>query len=141
MPAFKLPYRPYPCFVYLYAIALCLIGFSMRKAARQTGWKFGIPHFSHSTLSRIFPKLEEKASLLKAEWILKLEETQGQTNFPSSIHSLPGNPTLFISPKWSAVRKESAPQLFHILRPLLDHPESGMLLVYKFFMRYCCLLF
>lgn len=141
LPAYKLPYRPYPCFVYLYAIALCLIGFSMRKAAKQTGKKFGIPQFSHSTISRIFPKLEEKVSMLESGWVLETEEDKTQSNSPPLFRPLPGKPVQFVSPKGSVSRKESAPMLFRVLSPLLTHPELGILLVYQFFMRYCCLLF
>lgn len=57
-PSFKLPYRPYPIFVYLYAVALYLSsGESQRKAAEKTRKVFGMETFDHSTICRFLQKI------------------------------------------------------------------------------------
>jgi hypothetical protein len=57
-PSFKLPYRPYPIFVYLYAAILYLSsGESQRKTAARTAKIFGLETFDHSTISRFLPKI------------------------------------------------------------------------------------
>lgn len=139
-PAFKLPYRPYPCFIYLFAVALCLAGFSMRKAAKQTGKKFGLPRFSHSTVSRVFSVLAANASLLADLCGEDYDEPADQTVSSPDSGALPGRPALLISPRWPEAHKQAAPLLFKALASLLPDPESGILLVYQYFMKYCCLL-
>ncbi len=61
----KCPYRRYPSHVYLFSVLLCLIGISMRSAARRIRTLFGIAHFSHSTISRCFTRLGGESSLLE----------------------------------------------------------------------------
>jgi hypothetical protein len=57
-PSFKLPNRPYPVFVYLYAAALYLSsGESMRDTAARTIKAFGLETFAHTTISRFLPKI------------------------------------------------------------------------------------
>lgn len=129
MPAFKLPYRPYPCYVYLFAIALYLVGDSMRKAAGKVQKKFGIPGFSHSTISRTWSILLLKTDLLSA---VSEPDTPGK--------SLPGHPVFMERTAWTQEKKKAAFQLFKSLCPLLASPDAGMWLVYRYFMRYCCLL-
>lgn len=129
LPAFKLPYRPYPCYVYLFAIALYLVGISMRKAAGKVQKKFGIPGFSHSTVSRTWSLLLVKANLLS-------EVSEPDT--PEK--SLPGHPVFLERAAWTQEKKQDALQLFKSLTPLIDNPETGMWLVYRYFMRYCRLL-
>lgn len=59
-PSEKLPGRPYPIYVYLYAVATYLTeDISMRKAAEKTRKKFKLVTFSHSTLSRALKKLRQ----------------------------------------------------------------------------------
>lgn len=129
MPAFKLPYRPYPCYVYLFAVALYLAGDSMRKAAGKVRKKFGIPGFSHSTISRVLSILLSKADLLSA------------VSEPDMLgKSLPGRPAFPERSAWTQEKKKAAFQLFKSLSPLLADPESGIWLVYRYFMRYCRLL-
>lgn len=129
LPAFKLPYRPYPCYVYLFAIALYLVGVSMRKAAGKVQKKFGIPGFSHSTISRTWSILLTKADLLSA--VSEPDMTE---------KSLPGHPVFQERVGWTQEKKKAAFQLFKSLSHLLTSPETGMWLVYRYFMRYCCLL-
>lgn len=129
LPAFKLPYRPYPCYVYLFAIALYLVGISMRKAASKVQKKFGIPGFSHSTVSRTWSILLVKADLLS-------EVSEPDT--PEK--SLPGHSVFLERAAWTQEKRKAAFQLFKSLSHLLHSPEAGMLLVYRYFMRYCRLL-
>lgn len=129
MPAFKLPYRPYPCYVYLFAIALYLVGYSMRKAAGKVQKQFGIPGFSHSTISRIWSILLSKADLLS---VVYEPDTPGK--------SLPGHPAFLGRSAWTQEKSKAAFQLSQSLSPLLASPEAGMWMVYRYFMRYCCFL-
>lgn len=135
LPAFKLPYRPYPFFVYLFAVALYLTGLSMRKAAIITGKKFGIPNFSHSTISRAFSLMVLNSPMLKT---LFPEEA-----LPDTVTNiaLPGKPGCIVSPRCSDTKRKSAPLLFSVLAPILEIPFKESLIVYEHFMKYCCLLF
>jgi hypothetical protein len=57
-PSFKLPFRKYPVYVYLYAVALYLSSdLSMRNTASFVRNAFGLDKFSHSTISRALKKL------------------------------------------------------------------------------------
>ena len=59
-PSEKLHGRPYPVYVYLYAIAIYLTeDISMRKAVDKTRKKFKLATFCHSTLSRALKKLRQ----------------------------------------------------------------------------------
>ena len=133
LPAFKLPYRSYPCYVYLFAVAVYLVGNSMRKAAKIIQKKFGLPGFSHSTISRVFSVLILKADLLASASL--------DSNIEMPRKSLPGSPAaLFERVTWCPEKRQAAYQLFEVLVPLLCTPQLGILLVYKYFMKYCCLL-
>lgn len=135
MPAFKFPYRPYPIFVYFYAIALYLTGISMRKAAMKTAKKFGIPSFSHSTISRVFSRMATNIDLLES----LLHANQYDEN--SSLETaLPGSPKCKTSPKLNGNKKATAPVLAYIFSPILDIQFKESLLPYERFMKYCCLL-
>lgn len=141
LPAWKLPYRKYPVYVYLYAVALYLAGESMRTAARKTGEKFGIPKFSHSTVSRTLNALTLKVDELAA--ICPLESVLPQAGVPSdsaASAALPGQPSLVVRPRWKEVRKQAAPHLFNLLAPLFSSPESGSMLAYRYSIQYGRLL-
>ncbi|MDA8211621.1 MAG: hypothetical protein M0021_07070 [Clostridia bacterium] len=57
-PSFKLPNRPYPIYVYLYALAWYLSsGESMRVTAEKVLNVFGLETFSHTTISRFLRKI------------------------------------------------------------------------------------
>ncbi len=136
-PAFKLPYHKYPVFVYLYAAALYLAGDSMRAAARKTGEKFGVPKFSHSTVSRTLATLTLKVDELTA--ICPLESELPQTEAGADCETpatLPGQPSLVVRPCWKEVRKQAAPHLFSVLASLLSSQESGTMLAYRYFIQY-----
>lgn len=141
-PAFKLPYRKYPVFVYLYAVALYLTGESMRKAARITGEKFGVPKFSHSTVSRTLDALTLKVDELTAICppATELPQTEALSDYATPT-ILPGQPpSLVVRPRWKEERKQAAPQLFNMLTSLLSSPQSGSMLAYRYFIRYGRLL-
>jgi hypothetical protein len=139
LPAFKLPYRPYPCYVYLFAIALYLAGDSMRKAANKVRKKFGIPGFSHSTISRTWSVLLVKADLLSA--ISGPDAGQPAEIPPDSPERVqPGERAFRERASWTEEKRKAALRLFQSLKSLLTNPEDGMKLVYRYFMRHCCLL-
>ena len=60
IPAFLIPGRPYPIYVYIYAIVLYSSNPAMgqREAAEKTRKRFDLVTFSHSTLGRAMRKLE-----------------------------------------------------------------------------------
>jgi hypothetical protein len=132
MPAFKLPYRPYPVYVYLFAVIWYLANAtSMRKAAKETRKKFGLEKFSHSTLSRVFSVLALKVNILDEMSQDESEKEDVQTYENSTLH---------VSSRLSESKKKAAPVLFRILSPLLTNPYKGIELVYQFFIQYGALL-
>ena len=136
-PAWKLPYRKYPVFVYLYAVVLYLAGKSMRAAARETGEKFGLPKFSHSTVCRTLGALTLKVDELTAICPLELELPQAGTGADCATPAaLPVQPSLVVRPRWKEVRKQAALHLFSVLASLLSSPESGTMLAYRYFIQY-----
>jgi len=141
-PAFKLPYRKYPVFVYLYAVALYLTGKSMRKAARETAEKFGVPKFSHSTVSRTLDaltlKVDELIAICPPATELPQTEVSSDCATPTTLPGQPPSPV--VRPRWKEVRKQAAPQLYNVLASLLSSPESGSMLAYQYFIRYGRLL-
>ena len=64
IPEFIIPRRPYPIYIYLYAIAIYCLNPKMgqREASKRTRERFGLKTFSHTTLGRALRKLE---SLIK----------------------------------------------------------------------------
>lgn len=139
MPAFKLPYRPYPCYVYLFAIVLYLIGYSMRKSAAKVQKKFGISGFSHSTISRTWAALLKKADLLSA--VIEPNTFDYEiSNLKASGKSTPSYPVFTERKSWTQEKRQAAFCLFKSLNSLLFNPKDGMMLVYRYFMRYCRLL-
>lgn len=141
LPAFKLPYRKYPVFVYLYAVALYLSGKSMRIAARETSEKFGVPGFSHSTISRTLDALMLKIDGLTDVCPLESELPQAGTGAERAIPATyTGQPSLVVRPRWTDSRKRAAPHLFNVLASLFSSPESGNMLAYRYFTKYGHLL-
>jgi hypothetical protein len=60
VPEFMIPGRPYPIYVYLYAIVLYSSNPEMgqREAAEKTRKRFGLTTFSHTTLGRAMKTVE-----------------------------------------------------------------------------------
>jgi hypothetical protein len=113
----------------------------MRKAAVKVRKKFGIPRFSHSTISRTFSALLVKADLLSA---ISEPDTGQSTEITTDLNtpkrSLPEYPIFSERPSWTQGKKKVAFSLFQSLKSLLIDPEDGMILVYQYFKRYCSLL-
>lgn len=126
MPAFKLPYRRYPGYVYLYAVALYLTGHSMRKAADEVRKKFGIKKFSHSTVSRTFAALQ-----------LNVESLSQVCSQEDARYDPPESPSLAERTVWDSRKRESTRELLRSLAAVLSMPEAGAMIIYRYFMRYC----
>jgi len=60
VPEFLIPRRPFPIYIYLYAIATYCLNPKMgqREASKRTRERFGLKTFSHTTLGRALRKLE-----------------------------------------------------------------------------------
>lgn len=123
-PAFKLPFRKYPVYVYLYAVALYLSSdLSMRGTADHVRNKFGLDNFSHSTVSRALKKLFEIADTLLN--IMAVSE---------QIEERPSG--LVIRDRWDNTHLYKYSLLLSILLPVLDKNQTipySNLLNYKYF--------
>jgi len=60
VPAYMVPGRPYPIYVYIYAVTVYASNPAMgqREASKQTREYFGLASFSHTTLGRAMKKIE-----------------------------------------------------------------------------------
>ena len=145
----KLQYRPYPSHVYFYAILLCLIGYSMRRAAKKVALIFGILHFSHSTVSRCFARLENELPQLEG-WDAETDLDTISIELPpintaahkAVIHPTgPGSIAKLILPHCRQdSRKNLCVHLFRILQPILSFPEAGNHILFAFWKRFGRLL-
>lgn len=121
-PADKLPYRKYPVYIYLYAVALYLsTDLSMRGAAAEVKKSFGLDGFSHSTLCRTLKKLG------KGSFELSL--------IANVIPEDEGTP-LIVRKGWNPVRREQYHLLLCRLAPVLDSLQTiaySSLLNYRHF--------
>jgi hypothetical protein len=143
LPAFKSPYRHYPCHVYLFSLALHLSGLSMRKSAKETGRKFGISKYSHPTIGRalkvLLQKVEELSTIHLAIEEKSNEELLREKNQKKQL-SYPGKPAGVNIIKEDTLHKESKRILEVVLTPLLNSPNLGIKLVYQYFLKYGVLL-
>lgn len=121
-PADKLPYRKYPVYVYLYAVALYLsTNLSMRSAAAEVKKTFGLDGFSHSTLCRTLKKLKESSFEL---------------SLITSVISKDEEPPLVMRKSWDPARQEQHRLLLYRLAPVLDSLQTiaySSLLNYRHF--------
>jgi hypothetical protein len=119
-PACKVPYRKYPVYVYLFAVALYLSSnLSMRSVAAKVRQQFGLTRFSHSTLCRALQKLKENIPGLLA--------------LPDKNHT-DKTPSIMPRKNWSPSRQEQYQQLLNILAPVLNKSKTtcyGSLLNYS----------
>jgi len=94
IPDLVSPHRPYPVYVYFFAISLYLLTpkMSMRKAARITGLCFEIAKFSASAICRVKKNLESKIPELTALFVNIANEQlcDGDGNRAETISSGPG---------------------------------------------------
>jgi hypothetical protein len=120
-PSFKLPYRKYPVYVYIYVAALYLsTDKSMRDVATEVRRKFGLEKFSHSTVSRSLKKLTENIDILAS---LNQDENN---NLEIPVKRK----------KWSVQKEDLMLKLFKIISPILEESNTkdfGSMLNFKFF--------
>lgn len=140
----KSPHRPYPNHVYLYAILLCLVGFSMRSAARKAGYLFGIASFSHCTISRCLNRFAGMDETL-AQWCPEdvFSHHVAKVDLPHLKHSVqiilphgPGSVALRIPHVFQEVKRNVCNHLYRILLPILEQPELGNQIVFSFWKRF-----
>ena len=120
--AFKSPYRPYPCDVYLVSVALYLSGLSMRESAKITGKKFGISKYCHSTISRALKVLLNKVEELSTIHLdIEKESREARPREKNSKKKLssPGKPAGVSRNKEDTLNKENKRILEEILTPLV----------------------
>lgn len=106
LPAVMLPGRRYPIYTYIYATVLYLTSkISMRAVAAKVRQKFGLESFSHSTLSRIIPKLSLFAIKYASEITdMKVTDT---------------SPPVVVRAKWSSTRISEYNILLSVFHPVL----------------------
>lgn len=120
-PADKLPYRKYPVYVYLYAVALYLsTDLNMRSAAAEVKKTFGLDSFSHSTLCRTLKKL------------------RGDSDLPLITSGISEDVELppVMRKSWDPARQEQYRLLLYHLAPVLDSLQTiaySSLLNYRHF--------
>lgn len=129
-PSFKLPNRPYPVNVYLYAVARYLSnGESMRSTAKKVVNVFGLETFSHSTLCRFLPKL-----YLILPYLIQ---------YGAQIINEWGSIISKVFPRrhWDKPQHKLAEQLYGLLEPALRAPpEFGSWLAYQYYTDTNCFL-
>lgn len=120
-PSFKLPYRPYPVFVYLYAVALYLSsGESMRATAEKTLKTFGLETFSHTTISRFLSKIYQTLPYLIGYGV-QIANDWGVSKC-----------RVIRRKGWKEALYEKARQLYRLIDPVLrSPPEFGNWLAYQ----------
>jgi hypothetical protein len=105
-PADKLPRRKYPAFVYLYSVALYLsTNMSQQKVAQKVKKLFGLPSFSHSTISRTLKRLKQL--------------DKNMLEHLNSTNSLNSSQSLVIRKHWSEAEVSGVSQLLSVLAPIL----------------------
>jgi len=112
-PSFKLPNRPYPVHVYLYAAALYLSGSdSMRAVAQKVTTTFGLGTFSHTTICRFLQKLYQILPHL--------------IRYGAQIIKEFGTTTTQIKKRkhWAETQYQKARQLIELLNPALRSPPE-----------------
>lgn len=121
-PSFKLPNRPYPLFVYLYAVAWYLSsGESQRETAEKVIHFFGLETFSHSTICRflrrlypILPYLIQYGAQIINNWGVNKSQVIPRKHWDKSRHAL-------------------AEQLNRLIEPVLrSPPEFGSWLAFEY---------
>jgi len=120
-PSFKLPFRKYPVYVYLYAVALYLSSdLSMRNTASFVRNAFGLDKFSHSTISRALKKLSTIVDALS-------DIISGYVNNSDE------DKKLVERKNWDTERCKKYKQLLSILVPVLN---KGKMIQYGSFLNY-----
>jgi hypothetical protein len=122
-PSFLLPNRPYPGFVYLFAIATYISSsLSQRGAADKTRNFFGLATFDHSTICRFLPKFFPILPYL-IQYGAQIVNDWGA-----------GTSTVVRKKHWDNAQNEQAQKLFKFIEPALrSPPEFGDWLAYRHF--------
>jgi hypothetical protein len=150
LPAFISPYRRYSIEVYIYAVARHLSGLSMRKTAKEVGKRYGIPKFSHSTISRVLKILKIKENELIELEALNIEDKKATykiVEIKNSIKQETGcnndrsnsNNSSILSKAAQETGKMSLRNL-RIFNQILHNPDLGTTLAYRYFIKYRKLL-
>jgi len=122
-PSFLLPNRPYPVFVYLFAIVTYISSsLSQRGAADKTRNFFGLTTFDHSTVCRVLPRffpilpyLVQYGAQILTDWGA-------------------GTSTAVRKKHWNNAQNVQAQELFKFIEPTLrSPPEFGEWLAYWYF--------
>jgi len=121
-PSFKLPNRPYPVFVYLYAAALYLSsGESMRAVAQKVINVFGLETFSHTTVCRFLQKLYQTLPYLIRYGAQIIKEFGATTS------------QVIRRKHWDELQYQKAQQLKELIDPALrSPPELGNWLTHQY---------
>jgi len=82
IPEYLIPGRPYPIYVYLFAIDLYSSNpnMSQREAANATRKQFGLKSFAHTTLGRALKKLVSKLEQFTKPADISSDENKDQNN-------------------------------------------------------------
>jgi hypothetical protein len=121
-PSFKLPNRPYPIFVYLYAAAWYLSsGQSMRATAQKVKQVFGLKTFAHTTISRFLQSIYQTLPYL-IRYGAQIIKDFGITLSPVAKRK-----------NWDDAQYEKAQQLNELIDPVLrSPPEFSNWLAYQY---------
>lgn len=121
-PSFKLPNRPYPVFVYLFAVAWYLSsGESQRATAERVMRFFGLETFSHTTIGRFLQRLYPILPYL-IQYGVQVINTWGVT----ASQVIPRK-------YWDKSRCALAEKLISLIEPVLrSPPEFGSWLAYVY---------
>lgn len=121
-PSFKLPNRPYPVYVYLYAAAWYLSsGESMRAAAQKAMRVFGLETFSHSTICRFLQKIYQVLPYLISFGAQIINNWRAAaTRIVRRRH-------------WDEAQYQKAGELYRVINPALrSPPEFSSWLAYEY---------
>lgn len=121
-PSFKLPHRPYPAFVYLYAAAWYLSsGDTQRVTAEKVMKVFGLGTFAHTTISRFLTAMYKALPGLIQYGARIIKDWGG------------GVPAAIKRRHWDDAQYETANQLCRLIDPTLrSPPEFGNWLAYEY---------
>jgi len=121
-PSFKLPHRPYPAFVYLYAVAWYLSsGETQRVTAEKVIKLFGLETFAHTTISRFLRALYITLPYLIQYGARIIKDWEG------------GVSVVVRRKHWNQAQYEKAKQLIRLIDPALRSPPNfGNWLAYEY---------
>ena len=121
IPEFLIPGRPYPVYIYLYAIDLYSSNpeLGQRAAAEATRKHFGLATFAHTTLGRALKRFVQKAEETKS--VSQTEDHDDQSN---GHKSSPMKEPVFPSVHTTATLRTKAVKILDIRISELGHFEA-----------------